>query len=190
MTSPDARLVTWENGTDLVIELPLDVEPEAVWDRLVDGQAAGDWFAPFAVTEAQDADDEAESAQAHITFDLGESELHGEILSVEDQDHVLLELEDFGIVGLRVVPVAVAGSSESAAPESLATLLVLTQSAPSLDEARAIAAENGPMWDTHLRLFARAVGLDIADSDEDTLVDAYSSLPHQSDADDLDGDQA
>lgn len=160
-TSP--RLVTWENGTDLVIELPLGVEPEVVWKQLTDSESASYWFAPFHIDEPAD---EAEGRT--ISFDLGEVQLSGVILSFEVGDHVLVELDDFGVLGFQLLPLELSDGE--------ATLLVFTQSAPDLESARLKAADFGPMWDTHLRLFARSLGLDVAEATEPELLERYADL--------------
>lgn len=179
MTSTSPRLVKWENGTDLVIELPLAVDIATVWSKLVDAETASSWFASFTVDEAGasgDGDDagsgDADSASADsnpaITFDLGETKLHGEILSSEVEDHVLVELEDFGVLGMQLLPLELTDGD--------ATLLIFTQSAPDVESARLKAADFGPMWDTHLRLFARVLGLDVAEAGEEELLALYADL--------------
>ncbi|GAA1934130.1 hypothetical protein GCM10009689_12350 [Brevibacterium antiquum] len=172
----------WENGTDLVIELPLAVDIATVWSKLVDSETAGSWFASFAIGEAagetdsaktggDDSDDAAgdggESNPA-ITFDLGETQLHGEILSYEVEDHVLVELEDFGVLGIQLLALELTDGD--------ATLLVFTQSAPDAESARLKAADFGPMWDTHMRLFARALGLEAVEVEEAELLALYADL--------------
>lgn len=191
MTSTSPRLVKWENGTDLVIELPLAVDIATVWSKLVDAETASSWFASFTVDEAgasgdgddagsgdADSDDsdagsgDADSASADsnpaITFDLGETELQGEILSSEVEDHVLVELEDFGVLGMQLLPLELTDGD--------ATLLIFTQSAPDVESARLKAADFGPMWDTHLRLFARVLGLDVVEAGEEELLALYADL--------------
>lgn len=201
MTTTSPRLVTWENGTDLVIELPLSVEPEAVWKQLTDSESAGAWFAPFRLgdgeepsedgDEIHDAGEEssddgsgesaaegaeeladhgstADAAGRAITFDLGEAQLNGTILSSEVGDHVLVELDDFGVLGFQLLPLELSDGE--------ATLLVFTQSAPDLESARLKAADFGPMWDTHLRLFARSLGLEVAEATEPELLERYADL--------------
>ncbi|MCD1285651.1 MULTISPECIES: hypothetical protein [unclassified Brevibacterium] len=184
MTTTSPRLVTWENGTDLVIELPLDVEPAAVWAKLTDREEAGTWFAPFRVESPDgepDEDSETESdtdptedtdsagdANPRITFDLGEAQLEGVILSSEVEDHVLVELDDFGVLGFQLLPLELT--------DGAATLLVFTQSAPDVESARLKAADFGPMWDTHLRLFARSFGLEVTEASEPELLERYADL--------------
>ncbi|GAA1562978.1 hypothetical protein [Brevibacterium picturae] len=187
MTATSPRLVNWENGTDLVIELPLAVDAATVWARLIDSETAGSWFASFTVDdaaaeadsvdasgdEATDADaDETSGAGGNsnpaITFDLGETQLHGEILSCEVEDHVLVELEDFGVLGMQLLGLELTDGD--------ATLLVFTQSAPDVESARLKAADFGPMWDTHLRLFARVLGLEVVEADESELLALYADL--------------
>lgn len=183
MTTTSPRLVTWENGTDLVIELPLALDVETVWNTLTDSESARSWFAPFRLggdsTSAgadvsgvldPDSDESAadESASRPITFELEDIDLDGSVLSCEEYDHVLLELDDFGVLGIRLLPVDGEAGDE--------TLLVFTQTSADVETARARAAEFGPMWDTHLRLFARALGLDVAEAVEPELVAAYSDL--------------
>lgn len=185
MTTTSPRLVTWENGTDLVIELPLDVEPAAVWAKLTDREEAGTWFAPFRVESpgAGDPDEDSETvsdadpagdtdsagdANPRITFDLGETQLDGVILSSEVEDHVLVELDDFGVLGFQLLPLELT--------DGAATLLVFTQSAPDVESARLKAADFGPMWDTHLRLFARSFGLEVTEASEPELLERYADL--------------
>lgn len=191
MTTTSPRLVTWENGTDLVIELPLDVEPAAVWAKLTDREEAGTWFAPFRVespgAEESDGGSETEGdsetgsdadptgdtesageANPRITFDLGETQLDGVILSSEVEDHVLVELDDFGVLGFQLLPLELT--------DGAATLLVFTQSAPDVESARLKAADFGPMWDTHLRLFARSFGLEVTEASEPELLERYADL--------------
>lgn len=179
MTTTSPRLVAWENGTDLVIELPLDVEPAAVWAKLTDREEAGTWFAPFHVESAggdePDEDSESDSdadcagdANPRITFDLGQTQLGGVILSSEVEDHVLIELDDFGVLGFQLLPLELT--------DGAATLLVFTQSAPDVESARLKAADFGPMWDTHLRLFARSFGLEVAEASEPELLERYADL--------------
>lgn len=175
MTSTSSRLVQWENGTDLVIELPLAVDIATVWSKLVDSETARSWFASFTVDEAAastDRDDsensDAEDPNPAITFDLGETTLNGEILSCEVEDHVLVELDDFGVLGVALLALELT--------DGAATLLIFTQSAPDVESARLKAADFGPMWDTHLRLFARVLGLDVAEAGEEELLALYADL--------------
>lgn len=176
MSAISPRLVTWENGTDLVIELLLARDVETVWNALTDSESVRAWFAPFrlgdetAAGESDTADEIAADAPASrpITFALEDIDLNGSVLSCEDFDHVLLELDDFGVLGLRVLPIE--------GETGLETLLVFTHTAPDADTARGQAAEVGPMWDTHLRLFARTLGMDIAEVTEPELVAVYSDL--------------
>ena len=160
MSDTRPRLVTWENGTDLVIELLLGRDVETVWTALTDSDSVRTWFAPFRLGE----DGETRT----ISFELDDIDLSGSVLSCEDFDHVLLELVDFGVLGIRVMPVEGAAGQE--------TLLVFTHTAPDVETARSQAAEVGPMWDTHLRLFARTLGIDIAEATEPELVATYSDL--------------
>src|SRR5699024_8707297 len=51
MSTTSARLLTWENGTDLVIEMPLALGVEDVWKALTDSASVGAWFAPFRLGE-------------------------------------------------------------------------------------------------------------------------------------------
>ncbi|MGO3024767.1 MAG: hypothetical protein ACTIIH_16240 [Brevibacterium sp.] len=176
MSGTSPRLVTWENGTDLVIELLLARDVETVWNALTDAESARAWFAPFrlgAETGAEESDtaDEADSdgsAARPITFALEDIDLNGSVLSCEDFDHVLLELDDFGVLGIRLLPFEGETGQE--------TLLVFTHTAPDAETARGQAAEVGPMWDTHLRLFARTLGINIAEVTEPELVAVYSDL--------------
>lgn len=185
MTTTSPRLVIWENGTDLVIELPLSVEPATVWKRLTDRESARAWFAPFHLGDSEGPGDRgsgesgehgtedltdhgADAAGRAITFDLGEVELNGTILSSEVGDHVLVELDDFGVLGFQLLPLELSDGE--------ATLLVFTQSAPDLESARLKAADFGPMWDTHLRLFARSLGLEAAEATEPELLERYADL--------------
>lgn len=176
MSAISPRLVTWENGTDLVIELLLARDVETVWNALTDSESVRAWFAPFrlgdetAAGESDTADEIDADAPASrpITFALEDIDLNGSVLSCEDFDHVLLELDDFGVLGLRVLPIEGETGQE--------TLLVFTHTAPDADTARGQAAEVGPMWDTHLRLFARTLGMDIAEVTEPELVAVYSDL--------------
>lgn len=176
MSAISPRLVTWENGTDLVIELLLARDVETVWNALTDSESVRAWFAPFrlgdetAAGESDTADEIDADAPASrpITFALEDIDLNGSVLSCEDFDHVLLELDDFGVLGLRVLPIEGETGQE--------TLLVFTHTAPDADTARGQAAEVGPMWDTHLRLFARTLGVDIAEVTEPELVAVYSDL--------------
>lgn len=194
MTSTSPRLVKWENGTDLVIELPLALDAATVWSKLVDSESARSWFAPFTVDEAPAGTDNGDGAAqddgsggdkdgtdrasvedraegdspSAITFDLGETQLHGEILSCEAEDHVLVELEDFGVLGVALLALELTDGD--------ATLLIFTQSAPDIESARLKAADFGPMWDTHLRLFARVLGLEVAEVGEAELLEIYADL--------------
>lgn len=176
MSGTSPRLVTWENGTDLVIEVLLERDVETVWNALTDAESARAWFAPFRLGEETGAAesgtaDEADadgSASRSITFALEDIDLNGSVLSCEDFDHVLLELDDFGVLGIRVLPLEGETGQE--------TLLVFTHTAPDAETARGQAAEVGPMWDTHLRLFARTLGMDIAEVTEPELVAIYSDL--------------
>ena len=54
MTTTSPRLVNWENGTDLVIELPLALDVATVWSKLVDAETARTWFASFTVDDDGD----------------------------------------------------------------------------------------------------------------------------------------
>lgn len=170
-TSP--RLVTWEHGTDLVIEMPLARNVETVWNALTDSESAGSWFAPFRLgaesepTASESADADEPSARP-ITFALGDVDLDGSVLSCEEYDHVLLELGDFGVLGIRLV--AVAGETDEE------TVLVFTQTSADVASARTTSADLGPMWDTHLRLFARSLRLAVAEATEPELVAVYSNL--------------
>lgn len=170
MSETSPRLVTWENGTDLVIELPVARDVESVWDALTDSETARTWFAPFRLgEESADAGDDVDvPASRPLTFELEDADLDGTVLSCEEYDHVLLELEAFGVLGIRLLPVEGDSGEE--------TLLVFTHSAADVESARAQAAEFGPMWDTHLRLFARALGLEIDEATELELNAAYSGL--------------
>lgn len=165
-------LVSWENGVDLVIEVPFARPREIVWKALIDGAGAAEWFAPFTLTEVGDGDQV-------IVFDLGETELEGEILSCEEGEHVLLDLDDFGVIGLRLVAAEDTGHDG---------LLVFTQTTADLESARRLADDQGPMWDTHLRLFARSLGLDVAEVDEAAITEIYANL-EVIDASDEDGDE-
>lgn len=184
MTATSPRLVSWEHGTDLVIEMPVARDVETVWDALTDGAGAGAWFAPFRLGEdadevatpgsAADGSTDEESAEAEepaarpITFELEDVDLIGAILSCEEYDHVLLELGDFGVLGIRLVPLDGESGEEA--------VLVFTQTAADAESARSQAADLGPMWDTHLRLFARSLGLDVAEATEPELNAIYSDL--------------
>ncbi|TGD10655.1 hypothetical protein [Brevibacterium sp. S111] len=184
MTATSPRLVSWEHGTDLVIEMPVARDVETVWDALTDGAGAGAWFAPFRLGEdadevatpgsAADGSTDEESAEAEepaarpITFELEDVDLIGAILSCEEYDHVLLELGDFGVLGIRLVPLDGETGEEA--------VLVFTQTAADAESARSQAADLGPMWDTHLRLFARSLGLDVAEATEPELNAIYSDL--------------
>lgn len=169
MTTTSPRLVNWENGTDLVIELPLALDVSTVWSKLVDAETARTWFASFTVDDdGIDADGASEETNPAITFDLGETQLHGEILSCEVEDHVLVELEDFGVLGIQLLALELTDGD--------ATLLIFTQSAPDVESARLKAADFGPMWDTHLRLFARVLGLDVVEAGEEELLALYADL--------------
>ncbi|MGO2153329.1 MAG: hypothetical protein ACTH3O_05435 [Brevibacterium aurantiacum] len=169
MTTTSPRLVNWENGTDLVIELPLALDVATVWSKLVDAETARTWFASFTVDDdGDDADGASEETNPAITFDLGETQLHGEILSCEVEDHVLVELEDFGVLGIQLLALELTDGD--------ATLLIFTQSAPDVESARLKAADFGPMWDTHLRLFARVLGLDVVEAGEEELLALYADL--------------
>ncbi|GEB23107.1 MAG: hypothetical protein L0G54_09275 [Brevibacterium sp.] len=169
MTTTSPRLVNWENGTDLVIELPLALDVSTVWSKLVDAETARTWFASFTVDDdGIDADGASEETNPAITFDLGETQLHGEILSCEVEDHVLVELEDFGVLGIQLLALELTDGD--------ATLLIFTQSAPDVESARLKAADFGPMWDTHLRLFARTLGLDVVEAGEEELLALYADL--------------
>ncbi|MGO1824391.1 MAG: hypothetical protein ACTH0N_10065 [Brevibacterium aurantiacum] len=169
MTTTSPRLVNWENGTDLVIELPLALDVATVWSKLVDAETARTWFASFTVDDdGIDADGASEETNPAITFDLGETQLHGEILSCEVEDHVLIELEDFGVLGIQLLALELTDGD--------ATLLIFTQSAPDVESARLKAADFGPMWDTHLRLFARTLGLDVVEAGEEELLALYADL--------------
>ncbi|MGO1916583.1 MAG: hypothetical protein ACTH1I_09610 [Brevibacterium aurantiacum] len=169
MTTTSPRLVNWENGTDLVIELPLALDVATVWSKLVHAETARTWFASFTVDDdGDDADGASEETNPAITFDLGETQLHGEILSCEVEDHVLIELEDFGVLGIQLLALELTDGD--------ATLLIFTQSAPDVESARLKAADFGPMWDTHLRLFARTLGLDVVEAGEEELLALYADL--------------
>lgn len=169
MTTTSPRLVNWENGTDLVIELPLALDVATVWSKLVDAETARTWFASFTVDDdGDDADGASEETNPAITFDLGDTQLHGEILSCEVEDHVLIELEDFGVLGIQLLALELTDGD--------ATLLIFTQSAPDVESARLKAADFGPMWDTHLRLFARVLGLDVVEAGEEELLALYADL--------------
>lgn len=180
MSETSPRLVTWENGTDLVIELPVARDVESVWDALTDSETARTWFAPFRLgEESADAGDDVDvPASRPLTFELEDADLDGTVLSCEEYDHVLLELEAFGVLGIRLLPVEGDSGEE--------TLLVFTHSAADVESARAQAAEFGPMWDTHLRLFARVLGLEIDEATEPELNAAYSDLSLEV-ADSVDG---
>ncbi|WP_209323496.1 hypothetical protein [Brevibacterium renqingii] len=196
MSTTSPRLVTWENGTDLVIEMPLALDVERVWDALTDSASVRTWFAPFRLGEEPantdtDADNDADAdtdndadapAARPITFELEDVELTGTVLSCETCDHVLFELEGFGVLGIRLVPLdddAGQGTSDAGQGTSDAgreTLLVFTQTAADADAARTRAEEFGPMWDTHLRLFARTLGAEVAEMSEPELDAVYSNL--------------
>lgn len=195
MITTAARLLSWENGTDLVIEMPLPTDPATVWAKLVDGANAGAWFAPFTVTDDGAVSPEAtvdaggagagtvdagdEEPTATIVFDLTETELEGEILSCEPEDHVLVELDDFGVLGLRLNAVAGAadgGAGATSDSRDESTVLVFTQTAADTESAHLLASDHGPMWDTHLRLFAHSLGFEFAEVDEDALTARYSAL--------------
>src|SRR5690606_32369217 len=90
------------------------------------------------------------------------------VLSCEDFDHVLLELDDFGVLGLRVMPLEGATGQE--------TLLVFTHTASDVETAPAQAAAVGPTWDAQLRLLARTLGSEIAEATEPELVATYPDL--------------
>ena len=180
MSTTSARLLTWEDGTDLVIEMPLALGVEDVWKALTDSASVGAWFAPFHLGEEPAASDAP--AARPITFELGDIDLDGSVLSCETCDHVLLELDDFGVLGIGLVPGETDTDQEAAdtglgaADADQETLLVFTQTSADVDTARTRAAEFGPMWDTHLRLFARSLGLAAAEATEPELVAAYSDL--------------
>lgn len=165
MSGTSPRLVSWEHGTDLVIELPLARDIETVWKALTDSDSTRVWFASFRLGDEADTDG---LASRPITFELEDIDLNGSVLSCEDYDHVLVELDDFGVLGIRLLPADVGTGDE--------TILVFTHTAADEDSARTQAAEFGPMWDTHLRLFARTLGIDIAEVSEPELVATYSAL--------------
>src|SRR5699024_4934475 len=91
-------------------------------------------------------------------------------------------LDDFGVLGIGLATretdtaQGAAGTGQGAADADQETLLVFTQTSADVDTTRTRAAELGPMWDRHLRLFARSLVLAAAEATEPELVAAYSDL--------------
>jgi hypothetical protein len=142
MSTTSARLLTWENGTDLVIEMPLALGVEDVWKALTDSASVGAWFAPFRLGE-EPAEAEADGPAARpITFELGDVDLGGSVLSCEICDHVLLDLDDFGVLGIGLATretdtaQGAAGTGQGAADADQETCWCSPRRPPDVDTAR------------------------------------------------------
>lgn len=185
----DASLTVWESGTDLVIDTEVDVPPAEVWRRIADSDECAEWFAPFTrVDEGRvrfrldDAEDPEEG-----TVDAGSAgadpedggSLEAEVLSCEEDSHVLLEFAALGRLGI------------SLRPTDDGTRISLTCTFASSEEAAEILPEVGPVWETHLRLLREAVGAGASDVPESELTARYEQLAAEaradSDSSDADG---
>lgn len=104
--------------------------------------------------------------------------LEAEVLSCEEDSHVLLEFAALGRLGI------------SLRPTDDGTRISLTCTFASSEEAAEILPEVGPVWETHLRLLREAVGAGASDVPESELTARYERLAAQaqddSDSDELD----
>lgn len=200
----DASLIAWESGTDLVIDTEVEATPDQVWRRIVESDECAQWFAPFTrvgddrvrfhLDDGEEAAGEgaagegagegAAAGAAGAGEDLAgadpeaDGSLEAEVLSCEEDSHVLLEFAALGRLGISLRPIDVG------------TRISLTCTFASSEEAAEILPEVGPVWETHLRLLREAVGAGASDVPESELTARYERLAAQaqddSDSDELD----
>ncbi|WP_295686614.1 hypothetical protein [uncultured Brevibacterium sp.] len=93
--------------------------------------------------------------------------LEAEVLSCEEDSHVLLEFAALGRLGI------------SLQPTNDGTRISLTCTFATAEEAAEILPEVGPVWETHLRLLREAVGAGASDVPESELTARYEQLAAQ-----------
>lgn len=196
----DASLIAWESGTDLVIDTEVEATPDQVWRRIVESDECAQWFAPFTrvgddrvrfhLDDGEEAAGEGAAGEGAAAVVAGAGEdlagadpeadgsLEAEVLSCEEDSHVLLEFAALGRLGISLRPIDVG------------TRISLTCTFASSEEAAEILPEVGPVWETHLRLLREAVGAGASDVPESELTARYERLAAQaqddSDSDELD----
>ncbi|WP_349828136.1 SRPBCC domain-containing protein [Brevibacterium litoralis] len=166
-----ASVVTWENGTDLVLHATAPLPPAQVWRAITDPEVVAEWFAPFTRDDAAEsaADTGATEDGEILTFTLDGEDLQAELLACEEEVHVLLEFQALGRVGITL---------EAPDPEDTAsaTRIVVTHTYTSLADAAGLIDEIGPVWETHLRYLGEVLGLELIDVSEDELYAKYAQL--------------
>lgn len=188
----DASLISWESGTDLVLDTVVSAGPSEVWRVIAHPEACEEWFAPFTLIgddrvrfslgddDPESGDDDPESGDDGL--DSGDNDalgaddaadgadrgdLEAEILDWAEDSHVLLEFAALGRLGI------------SLRPGDAGTRVTLTCTFDTAAEAAEILPEVGPVWDTHLRLLREAVGEPPSDVPEGELTGRYERLADQ-----------
>lgn len=181
----DASLISWESGTDLVLDTVVSAGPSEVWQVIAHPEACEEWFAPFTLIgedrvrfslgddDPESGDDDPESGGDDALDDDAVAEgadrgdLEAEILDCAEDSHVLLEFAALGRLGI------------SLRPGDAGTRVTLTCTFDTAAEAAEILPEVGPVWDTHLRLLREAVGEPPSDVPEGELTGRYERLADQ-----------
>ena len=188
----DASLISWESGTDLVLDTVVSAGPSEVWQVIALPEACEEWFAPFTLIgedrvrfslgddDPESGDDDPEGGDDGL--DSGDNDALGaddaadgadrgdlgaEILDWAEDSHVLLEFAALGRLGI------------SLRPGDAGTRVTLTCTFDTAAEAAEILPEVGPVLDTHLRLLREAVGEPPSDVPEGELTGRYERLADQ-----------
>ncbi|GAA2001008.1 SRPBCC family protein [Brevibacterium samyangense] len=178
-----ASVVTWENGTDLVLDAAVTADVETVWTVMTDPEAVAEWFAPFTVEESagegsggSDSEDSSGDGPADggrtLLFRMDENPdeepLRAELVDIEDHGHVLVEFGALGKVGIGITPTDDPGAG--------GTRIVVTHTFESLAEAATVIADIGPVWETHLRYLLEMLGVPDTTVEEQELYTRYAQL--------------
>jgi hypothetical protein len=151
-----ASIITWESGTDLVLDARVSRTPHEVWQHVADPEACAEWFAPFSTPE-----------EDRIVFDFEDDALTAELLVCQEDSHVLLAFEALGQLGLSLTEL------------EDGTRISVTHTFATVEEAAEILAEVGPVWETHLRLLCEVLGEQQTDIREHELYERYDELAAQ-----------
>ncbi|MCQ9367425.1 hypothetical protein NQ038_04430 [Brevibacterium sp. 50QC2O2] len=164
-----AELSSWEDGVDLLLRVDVAADPAHVWLLATDPVRCGEWFAVWQRTGDATGGTGGDDPE-RIAFVFGPAEtLAAQVLSCVAGVHVLLDLAGLGRVGLSLAPTA----------DGTATRVSLAQTFETESAARAATPEFGPVWETHLRMLASALGTGMADPGEDALSARYAQLARE-----------
>lgn len=178
-----ASLITWESGTDLVIDTEVDAAADDVWRHIAESELCARWFAPFELLGDErirfafddDAIDGANADGEHA--DGVSAPLEAEIIACQPGEHVLVAFEGLGRIGITLTFVE---ADEPGAPEAHAgTRIRITQTFEDAASAAELLPESGPVWETHLRLLCERVGEGPMDVPEHEVYARYAALASQ-----------